>query len=119
MQSTTGEGVIEQSVRRKVAGRLQSTSSERTYFGPLTTPTRSTPRGSVVVRAPRVVHSSSGTVPPTSTFVGAHHAESSRAGALRSSSPQSPAAYVDVARATVPQTTSIHAIGGASSRQGP
>jgi hypothetical protein len=72
-----------------------------------------------VVRAPRVAPPSRGIVAPTGTSIGTHHAESSRAGALRSSSTQSPAAYVDVARATVPRRTSAHAIRGASASQVP
>jgi hypothetical protein len=72
-----------------------------------------------VVRAPHVGPLSRSTVAPTGTSVGAHYAESSRAGALRSSSTQSPAAHADVARATVPRRTSAHAVGGASASQGP
>jgi hypothetical protein len=71
-----------------------------------------------VVRAPCVVPPSRDTVAPTGTSVGAHHVESSRAGALQSSSAQSPAAHADIARATVPRRTSAHAIGGASTGQG-
>jgi hypothetical protein len=56
---------------------------------------------------------------PIGTSVGIYHAESSRAGALRSSSAQSPTAHVDVARATVPWRTSVHVVGGASAGQGP
>jgi hypothetical protein len=119
LQSTAVEGVIEQSVRRRVATRLQSTSSERTHFGPPPTPVGSIPGGNVVVRAPRVAPPSRSTVAPTGTSVGVHHTESSRAGALRSSSAQSPTAYADVARAIVPQRTSAHALGGASTGQGP
>ena len=119
LQTTVGEGIIEQSVRRRVARGLQSTSSERTYVGPQTTPVGSTLRGSIVVRAPRVAHPSKGIVAPTGTSVGAHHAESLFGGALQSSSPQSPTLHVDVARAIVLQRTSTHAVGSASSRQGP
>jgi hypothetical protein len=72
-----------------------------------------------VVRAPHVAPPSTSTVAPTGTSVGAHHAESSRAGALQSSSAQSLAAHADVARATVPRRTSAHAVGGASTGQGP
>ena len=103
-------------MRRNIAGGLQSTSSERTHFGPRSTHVGSTPRGSIVVRAPGVAHPSRGTVAPTGTSVDAHHVESSRAGALRSSSRESPA---DVSRATVLHRTSAHARGGASSKQGP
>jgi hypothetical protein len=42
--------------------------------------------GSVVVRAPHVVPPLKSTVASTDTSVGAHHAESSCVGALRSSS---------------------------------
>jgi hypothetical protein len=63
-----------------------------------------------VVRAPHVAAPSRSTVVPTGTSVGAHHVESSRAGALRSSSVQSPAVYADVARTTVPRRTSAHAV---------
>jgi hypothetical protein len=119
LQSTATEGVIGRSVKRRIAAGLQSTSSERMHSGPLTTPARSTPRGSIVVRAPRVAPPSRGTVAPIGTFVGAHHAESSRTGALRSSPAQSQAAHADVARATVPRRTSAHAVRGASSGQGP
>jgi hypothetical protein len=72
-----------------------------------------------VVRAPRVAPPSRSTIAITGTSVGAHHAESSRAGALRSSSAQSPTAHADVGRATIPQRTSAHAVGGASTGQGP
>jgi hypothetical protein len=72
-----------------------------------------------VVRAPRVAPLSRSTVAITETSVGAYHAESSCAGALQSSSAQSPTAYVDVVRATVPRRTSTHAVGGASTGQGP
>jgi hypothetical protein len=72
-----------------------------------------------VVRAARVAPPSKSTVAITGTSVGTHHAESSRAGALRSSSTQSPTAHVDVARATVPRRTSTHVVGGASTGQGP
>ena len=119
LQSTAREGVIEWSMRRRVAGGLQSTSLERTHYGLPTMPAGSTPRGSVVVKAPRIAHPSRGTVAPTGTSVGPHHAESSRAGALQSSAPQNPATDTDVARATVPWRTSTHVVGGASSRQGP
>jgi hypothetical protein len=119
LQSTAAEGVIEQSVRRRIAVGLQSTSSERKHSGPPTTPAGSTPGGSIVVRAPRIAPPSRGTVAPIGTFVGAYHAESSRAGALWSSPAQSPAAHVDVARATVPRRTSAHIVRGASSGQGP
>ena len=118
-QIMAGEGVIEWNVRRRVAGGLHSTSSERAHSVPSTTPTGSIPRGSVVVRAPRVARPLRGTVPPIGTFVGVHHAESSHAGALRSSSPQSPEALANVARATVLRRTSAHAVGGAFSREGP
>ena len=119
-QITAGEGVIERNVRRRVAGRLHNTSSERTHSAPPTTPTGSIPRRSVVVKAPHIAHPSRCTVPPTSTSVGVHHAESSRVGELRSSSPQSPKAPIDVARATVlRRTDSAHAVGGAFSREGP
>ena len=118
-QSTAGEEVIEWNVRRRVARGLHSTSSECTHSGPPTTPTGSTPRGSVVVRAPCVARPSRDIVPTTSTFVGVHHAKSSRTGALRSSSPQSPEAPTDVARAMVLLRTSAHAVGGAFSREGP
>jgi hypothetical protein len=86
LQSTAAEGVIERSVRRRVATGVQSTSSERTHSGPLPTPVGSTPGGSVVVRAACGALPSRSTVAITSTSVGTHHAESSRAGALRSSS---------------------------------
>jgi hypothetical protein len=43
LQSMATEGVIERSVRRKVATGLQSTSSERTHSGPSPTPVGSTP----------------------------------------------------------------------------
>jgi hypothetical protein len=119
LQSTVVEGVIERSLRRRVATGLQSTSSERTHSGPSPTPAGSIPGGSVVVRAPRVAPPSSSTVALTGTSVGAHHAESSRAGALRSSSVQSPRVHTDVARATIPRRTSVHAVGGASTGQGP
>jgi hypothetical protein len=119
LQSTAVEGVIERSVRKRVATGLQSMSSERTHSGPPPTPTRSTPRGRVVVRVPYVVPPSRSTVAPTGTSVSTHHAESSRAGALRSSSAQSPAAHTDVARATVPRRTSAHAVGRTSAGQGP
>jgi hypothetical protein len=119
LQSTAAEGVIERSVRRRVATGLQSTSSERTHSGPSPTPAGSTPGGSVVVRAAHVALPSRSTVAITGTSVGTHHAESSRAGALRSSSTQSPTAHADVARATVPQRTSTHVVGGASTGQGP
>jgi hypothetical protein len=72
-----------------------------------------------VVRAPRVAPPSRSIVAPTGTSVGAHHAESSRAGALRSSSAQSPAAHFDIARTTVPRMTSTHAVGGASTGEVP
>jgi hypothetical protein len=73
----------------------------------------------VVVRAARVAPPSRSTVAITSTSVSTHHAESSRAGALWSSSTQSPTAHADVARATLPRRTSTHVVGGASSGQGP
>jgi hypothetical protein len=114
LQSTAVEGIIERSVRRRVATGLQSTSSERTHSGPSPTPAGSTPGGSVVVRTARVALPSRNTVAITGTSVGTHHAESSRAEALRSSSTQSPTAHADVARATVPQRTSTHVVGGAS-----
>ena len=119
LQSTTCEGVIEWSVRRRVAGGLQSTSSEHTHFGPPTMSAGSTPRGSVVVRARCVAHPSKGIVASTSTFIGPHHAESSRARVLQSSAPLSPAADTNVVRATIPRRTSAHVVGGASFRQGP
>jgi hypothetical protein len=72
-----------------------------------------------VVRAPRVAPPSRSTVVLTGTSIGAHHAESSCAGALRSSSAQSPTVHVDVPRATVPRRTSAHALRGASTGQGP
>jgi hypothetical protein len=50
LQSTAAEGVIERSVRRRVATGLQSTSSGCTHSGPPPTPAGSTPGGSVVVR---------------------------------------------------------------------
>jgi hypothetical protein len=119
LQSTVVEGVIERSVRRRVAIGVQSTSSERTHSGPSPTPTGCTPGGIVVVRAARVALPSRSTVAITGTSVGIHHAESSRAGALQSSSTQSPTAHADVARATLPRRTSTHVVGGASSGQGP
>jgi hypothetical protein len=106
-------------MRKRVATGLQSTSSERTHSGPPPTPAGSTLGGSVVVRAPRVAPPSRSTVAPTGNSVSTHHAKSSRAGALRSSSAQSLAAHADVARAIVPQRTSAHAVGGASAGQGP
>ena len=87
LQSIAREGVIEQSVRRRVAGGLQSTSSECTHYGPPTMPAKSTPIGNVVVRAPCVAHPLRRIVASTNTSIGPHHAESSRAGALRSSVP--------------------------------
>jgi hypothetical protein len=72
-----------------------------------------------VVRAPRVAPPSRSIVAITGTSVGTHHTESSRAGALRSSSTQSPTAHADIVRATVPRRTSIHVVGGASTGQGP
>jgi hypothetical protein len=72
-----------------------------------------------VVRAPRVAPPSRSIVALTGTSVGAHHAESSRVGALRSSSAQSPTTHVDVARAIVPRRTLAHVVGGASTGQGP
>jgi hypothetical protein len=119
LQSMAAKGVIERSVRRRVAIELQSMSSERTHSGPSPMPTGSTPRGSVVVRAPHVAPPSWSTVAITGTPVSAHHAESSHAGALRSSSVQSPTAHADVGRANVPQRTSAHAVGSASTGQGP
>jgi hypothetical protein len=119
LQSTTAEGIIEQSVRRRIAAGLQSTSSERTHSGPPPTPVGSTPGRSVVVRAPCVAPPSRGTIAPIGTSVGTYHAESSCAGALRSSSAQSPVTHADVARATVPRRTSVHVVGGASAGQGP
>ena len=116
LQSTVGKGVMERSLRRRITGGLQSTSSERTHFGPRSTPAGSTPRGSIVVRAPGVAHPSRGTVAPTGTSVNAHHVKSSCVGAMQSSSRKSP---TDVPRATVLQRTSAHAQGGASSKQGP
>jgi hypothetical protein len=113
------EGVIERSVRRRVATGLQSTFSERTHSGPPPTPAESTLGGNIVVRAPHVAPPSKSIVVPTGTSVSAHHAESSRVGALRSSSTQSPATHADVARATVPRRTSAHVVGGASAGQGP
>jgi hypothetical protein len=119
LQSTAAEGVIERSVRRRVATGLQSTSSKRTHSGPLSTPAGSTPGGSVVVRAARGALPSRSTVAITGTSVGTHHAEPSRAGTLRSSSTQSPTAHTDVTRATVSRRTSTHVVGGASTGQGP
>jgi hypothetical protein len=72
-----------------------------------------------VVRAPRIAPPSRSTVALTGTSVGAHHAKSSCAGALRSSSVQSPTAHADIGRATVPWRTSAHVVGGASISQGP
>jgi hypothetical protein len=72
-----------------------------------------------VVRAPRVAPPSRSTVASTDISVGAHHVESSHAGALRSSLAQSPTAHADVARATIPRRTSTDAVGGASAGQGP
>jgi hypothetical protein len=72
-----------------------------------------------VVRAPRIAPPSRGTIVPTGTSVSAHHAESSRTGALRSSSAHSRAAHVDVVKATVSRRTVAHAIGGAFAGQGP
>jgi hypothetical protein len=119
LQSMVAEGIIEWSVRRRVATGLQSTSSELTHSRPLPTPAGSTPGGSVVVRAPRIALPSRSTVALTGTSVGAHHAESSRTGALQSSSAQSPTAHADVARAIIPERTSAHAVGGSSAGQGP
>jgi hypothetical protein len=119
LQSSAAEGVIERSVRRRVATRLESTSSERTHSRPLPTPAGSTPGGSAVVRAARGALPSRSTVAITGTSVGTHHAESSRAGALRSSSTQSPTTHADVARATIPRRTSTYVVGGASTGQGP
>jgi hypothetical protein len=119
LQSTAAEGVIEWSVRRRIATGLQSTSSESTHSGTPPTPVGSTPGGSVVVRAPCVAPPSRSTVALTGTSVGTHHAESSPTGVLWSSSAQSPLAHADVARATVPRRTLTHAIGGASAGQGP
>jgi hypothetical protein len=82
LQSTAAEGVIERSVRRRVATGLQSTCSERTHSGPSPTPAGSIQRESIVVRATRVAPPSRSTVAITGTSVGTHHAESSRAGAL-------------------------------------
>jgi hypothetical protein len=79
LQSTTVEGVMERSVRRRVAIGLYSTSSERTHSGPPPIPAGSIPGRSVVVRAPRVAPPSRSTIAPTGTSVDAHHAESSRA----------------------------------------
>jgi hypothetical protein len=72
-----------------------------------------------VIRAPCVAPPYRSTVATTSTFVGAHHAKSSRVGALRSSSAQITATHADEARATIPRRTSAHAVGGASAGQGP
>jgi hypothetical protein len=72
-----------------------------------------------VVRASNLAPPSRSTVALTGTSVGAHYAESSCAGALRSSSAQSPTAHADIWRATVPRRTSTHAVGGASTGQGP
>ena len=118
-QSTGRERIIEHNVRRKVARGLHSTSLECTHFGPPTMPTRSTPIGSTMVRAPYIAHPSRGIVPPTGTSIGVHHTESSCARALRSSSPQSLEAPVDVVKATVLRRTSAHATGGAFSRERP
>jgi hypothetical protein len=119
LQSTATEGVIERSVRRRVATGLQSTSSERTHSGPSPTPVGSTLGGSVVVRAARIAIPSRSTVAITGTSVGTHHAESSCVGALRSYSTHSPIARAAVARATVLRRTSTHVVGGASTSQGP
>jgi hypothetical protein len=119
LQSTAAEGVIERSVRRRVATGLQSTSSERIHSRPPPTPVGSTSGGSILVRAPRIGPPSRSIVTSTDTSAGTHHAESSCVGALRSSSAQSPAAHADVARATVPRRTSAHAVEGASVGQGP
>jgi hypothetical protein len=119
LQSTATEGVIERSVRRRVATGLQSTSPERTHSGPSPTPAGSTLGGSVVVRAASVAIPSRNTVAIIGTSVGTQHAESSRAGALQSSSTQSPTAHTAVARATVLRRTSTHIVGGASTSQGP
>jgi hypothetical protein len=86
LQSAVAKGVIERSVKRRVATELQGTSSERTHSGPPPMPAGSTLGGSVVVRAPRVASPSRSTVAPIDTSVDVHHAESSCAGALRSSS---------------------------------
>ena len=118
-QIMAGGGVIERNVKRRVARGLHSTSTERTHFAPSTTPTGSILRRSVVVRAPCVACPSKDTVPPTGTSVGVHQAESSCAGTLQSSSPSSPEAPTDVARATVLRRTLAHAVGGAFSREGP
>jgi hypothetical protein len=118
LQSTAVEGVIKRSMRRRVATGLQSTSSEHMHSEPLPTPAGSIPGGSVLVRAPRVAPPSKSTIALTGTSVSAHHAESSRVGALRSSSAQSPTAQADVARTTVPWRTSA-AVGGAFAGQGP
>jgi hypothetical protein len=96
LQSTAAEGVIKWSVRRRVATGLQSTFSERTHSGPSPTPAGSTPGGSVVVRAPCSAPPSRSLVAITGTSVGVHHAESSRAGALQSSSAQSPTTHADI-----------------------
>jgi hypothetical protein len=72
-----------------------------------------------VVRAARIAPPSRSTVAITGTSVGTHHAKSSHTGALWSSSTQSPTAHADVARATIPRRTSTHAVGGASTGQGP
>jgi hypothetical protein len=72
-----------------------------------------------VVRATCGVLPSRSTIAITSTSVGTHHAESLGAGALRSSSTQSPTACADVARAIVPRKISTHVVGGASTGQGP
>jgi hypothetical protein len=119
LQSTAAEGVIERSVRRRVAIGVQNTSSERTHSEPSPLPAGSIPGGSVVVRAARVAPPSRSTVAITGTSVGTHHAESSSAGALQSSSTQSPTTHADVARATLPRRTSTHVVGSASSGQGP
>ena len=119
MQSTAAEGVIEQSVRRTVAARLQSMSSERTHSKPPTTLIGSTLGRSIVVRAPLVALPSRNIVVSIDTSVGIHHAESSRAKALWSASTQSPTTYIDVARATVLWRTLIRVVGSASSGQRP
>ena len=62
-------------------------SSECMHYGLLTMPAGSSPKGSVVVRAPSVAHPLRGTVASTGTSIGPHHAKSSRAEALRSSAP--------------------------------
>ena len=106
-------------MRRRILKGLQSTSSKCMQSGPPPTPARSIPRGNVVVRAPHVALPLRSTVAPIGTSVGAYHAESSRAGALWSSSAESLVAHANVARAIVLRRTSTHAVGGAFGGQRP